>query len=356
MADEIDKTEETVTPEVAASKEPSGDDILAALLSDPEAQLATPAPKVAPETQDASEVKQDGPAAKVEGEVERKTDEAATGGAAEAGEGGIPGDPASAGHAKEGEAADAGEAGANAGGTESGAAVEPTVESQPSPRELQEQRIAAAEHALADRAAKYDREQQEYDAKIAAKKKLGEDEDPIDDYPVAMKLLREANAIERARNDLLEARQVVHEQAVQEERYWERTYVSDFPAITPEEGRKMFSEEMKKAYAKYVGQDHGNKIKVAMAHAAGSELFEHRSKTVQGQRAARAVKTKVDDKKKPPVVPKTPITPGGGRVLPPPTAGSASTRVEQPKPKTNEEGLAELGAKAGKSPIDVLLS
>jgi hypothetical protein len=149
-----------------------------------------------------------------------------------------------------------------------------------------------------------------------------------------MKLLREANAIERARNDLLEARQVVHEQAVQEERYWERTYVSDFPAITPEEGRKMFSEEMKKAYAKYVGQDHGNKIKVAMAHAAGSELFEHRSKTVQGQRAARAVKTKVDDKKKPPVVPKTPITPGGGRVLPPPTAGSASTRVEQPKPKT----------------------
>lgn len=354
MADEAD-----ITPGEPEFEAPNQNDLLTALLSDPQVHIETPATNVVKDDSDAVESQPDGLPPAVEAEVkveagEPKADEAA--------------DAAGEGAAAEGTAettAQTSEGASVEGATETGeggipidpAHVAPAPAPTPDPRAERQAQFRAAEAALHVRAQKHAAEQAAYDAKIADKKAKGEDEDFIDDYPVAMRLLREANLIQQQRNDLLEAKQVTYEQDAETERYWTKEYTSTYKNLSAEEGRKIFSEEIAKSFAKYVKDDVNNTTKVAMAHAAATELFEHRSKTIDGQRKARAGKPgSTVAKPKPPVAPKTPITPGGGRVLPPPVAGSASTRVQQPRPKTNEEGLSELAVKAGKSPVDILMS
>lgn len=350
MADEIEDTDQ-IEETPAVEEAPSVGDILSALMNDPEgegySEPQTPVQRSKDEevTKDGAEAS-DAAEAKPEAKDESLEEE------------GDPKDDTSAN-------ADAVSGTAAEGASETTAVVEGEQEQAqtaddpaPSPRQDFEQRYAAADAQLREREAKLEKDLADYDASIAAKVAKGEGEDPIDDHPRALKLLREQNNLARARNDLLLARQRHLEQEAETERYWEKEFPKPFEGrISGTEARKVFEEEIKKAYAKYKNTNYSQETIVAMAHAAATEAFDFRIKTLDGQRKAKAARTRAATSSavKPPV-PKTPITKGGGRVIPPPQAGGVGGRVVQPKPKTTEEGLNDLAVKAKSSPVDILLS
>lgn len=235
----------------------------------------------------------------------------------------------------DGEAEEEQEAGAEGQGGEKGAQETPPVEAAP----VQDPKAAARAQADAVAYTKWEQDFGTIEAKLADK-----NFDPIDDGPAAVSALAAGFKFVKQAIGELHAGQEQLRQERATERFWEN-WGRQNPAVGVDKGRKAFEEEFGAALKKHgdprvataVAEERwANRMKIAAGVAKGKAPAARIARPAAAVAAAAGAKGAAPIVKKPPATPAgkppTPITQGGGRVLPP-----ASVKAPPTRPKTFAE-------------------